>query len=87
MSAEAPRRFYKAATAREAAGGFGVALDALTLKTPKGLVFVAPTHALAEAVAAEWEAQGTHIDPVSMPLTRLANSIIDGVVGVEFHSE
>jgi chaperone required for assembly of F1-ATPase len=30
-------------------------------------------------MAAEWNAQGANIDPMSMPLTRLANSAIDGV--------
>ena len=42
-----------------------------------------PTRALAEAIAAEWEAQRDHIDPASMPLTRLVNSTIDGVRGRE----
>ena len=42
-----------------------------------------PTRALAEAVAAEWEAQTERIDPATMPLTRLANSAIDGVMGRE----
>jgi chaperone required for assembly of F1-ATPase len=40
---------------------------------------VLPSRALAEAVAAEWEAQRDAIDPAAMPLTRLANTIIDGV--------
>ena len=31
-------------------------------------------------MAAEWEAQVEAIDPATMPLTQLANSIIDGVV-------
>jgi chaperone required for assembly of F1-ATPase len=35
---------------------------------------------LAEALAAEWNAQVELIDPRDMPLTRLANSIIDGVI-------
>jgi chaperone required for assembly of F1-ATPase len=35
---------------------------------------------LAQALAAEWNAQRDVIDPAKMPLTRLANSIIDGVV-------
>ncbi len=39
----------------------------------------APTQALAQALADEWEAQREVIDPAAMPLTRLANSIIDGV--------
>jgi len=34
---------------------------------------------LAQAIAAEWDAQGERIDPATMPLTRIANSIIDGV--------
>ena len=42
-------------------------------------VLAAPTLALAEAIAAEWDAQRDLIDPAKMPLTRLANSIIDGV--------
>ena len=36
--------------------------------------------ALADAVAAEWAAQGETIDPVTMPLTRIANSVVEGVV-------
>ncbi len=38
-----------------------------------------PTLALAQAIAAEWDAQGELLDPNAMPLTRLANSAIDGV--------
>ncbi|HEY7972302.1 MAG TPA: ATP12 family protein, partial [Xanthobacteraceae bacterium] len=34
---------------------------------------------LAQALAAEWDAQQDVIDPARMPLTRLANAIIDGV--------
>ncbi|MGB3845205.1 MAG: ATP12 family protein, partial [Sphingopyxis sp.] len=33
--------------------------------------------ALAEAIAAEWQAQGETIDPAAMPLTGLANAAID----------
>src|ERR1051326_581615 len=39
----------------------------------------APTRSLAETIAAEWQAQEEAINPATMPLTRLANSIIDGV--------
>jgi chaperone required for assembly of F1-ATPase len=35
---------------------------------------------LAEALAAEWNAPQGKIDPAAMPLTRLTNSIVDGVV-------
>ena len=74
-----PVRFYKAATARESATGCGVFLDGRPVKTPKKLSLVVPTRALAEAIAAEWDAQGTRIDPTSMPLTRLANTALDAV--------
>lgn len=74
-------RFYKAASAIEAEGGFSVALDGKQIRTPGRNLLIAPNRALAEAMAAEWNAQGESIDPMSMPLTRLANSVIDGVTG------
>ena len=41
-----------------------------------GLVF-------AEAVVEEWRAQGATVAPATMPLTKLANTAIDRVVGHE----
>jgi chaperone required for assembly of F1-ATPase len=74
-----PHRFY-ASVAVEADGeGFAILLDGRRVKTPAHQGLVAPTRALAEAVAAEWEEQREVIDPALMPLTRLSNSIIDGV--------
>jgi chaperone required for assembly of F1-ATPase len=70
------RRFYETATAAE---DFTVRLDDKLLRTPAGRVLAAPTLALAQAIAAEWDAQRALIDPSTMPLTRLANAIIDGV--------
>src|SRR5262249_37785665 len=64
-----------------AAPGYRVLLDARPLKTPAKREFAVPSRALAEAIAAEWQAQGDEIDPSSMPLTRLVNSAIDGVSG------
>lgn len=40
-----------------------------------------PTNALADAVAEEWRSQGDEIKPFEMPLTKLANTAIDRVVG------
>ena len=74
-------RFYKVASAIEAEGGFAIALDGKPIRTPGKNALVAPNSALAEAMAAEWNAQGEAIDPMSMPLTRLANSVIDRVSG------
>lgn len=76
-----PKRFYKAASASEAAAGTGYAvlLDGRSVKTPKKRALSVPSLALAEAIAAEWNAQGTQIDPATMPLTRFANTAIDAV--------
>ena len=40
---------------------------------------VAPDRDIADAIAAEWEAQNEFINPLSMPLTRFANSVVDAV--------
>lgn len=74
-----PRRFYADVTVAETAGGFGPLLDGRPVRTPAKAPFTVPTRALAEAIAAEWAAQTDIVEPDSMPLTRLANSAIDGV--------
>jgi chaperone required for assembly of F1-ATPase len=73
------RRFYTNATTAPVAGGYAVLLDDKPVNTPARRPLAAPTLALAEAIAAEWQAQQDVIDPAKMPLTRLANAIIDGV--------
>lgn len=72
-------RFYKEAAVSEAADGFHVLLDGRAVRTPARQHLAAPTRALAEAISVEWRAQQDAVDPATMPLTRLANSIIDGV--------
>src|SRR5437868_10303030 len=74
---ELPKRFYKAVTVAEGPDGFAILLDGRTVKTPAGKAFAAPSRAIAEAIAAEWQAQGEVINPAAMPATRLSNSIID----------
>jgi chaperone required for assembly of F1-ATPase len=73
------QRFYDHAEVIEGRGGFAIALDGRPARTPARNPLAAPTRALGEALAAEWNAQGERIDPAKMPLTRLANTIIDGV--------
>jgi len=80
MSEWKQKRFWKAAAATEVDGGWSVALDGRFIKTPAKTALVMPTQALAEAVAAEWDAQEEEIDPGTMPFTRSANSAIDKVV-------
>lgn len=73
------KRFYKEAAAGETAGGWRVLLDGRPIKTAGGRPQVVPTQALAEALAAEWAAQGEQIDPQSFLLRDLADFAIDAV--------
>ena len=73
------RRFYASARTARTANGHAIMLDDNPIRTPAGRILAAPTSALASVIAAEWQAQGETIDPATMPLTRLANAIIDGV--------
>ncbi len=74
-----PKRFYTQASAGEGEGGWRLLLDGRPAKTPGRNTLAFPTRALGEAVAEEWNAQAEFIDPRRMPITRIANSIIDGV--------
>lgn len=78
-----PKRFYTDVTVAARGSGHAVHLDDRPLRTPGKLVLVLPTRQMAEAIASEWSAQGTAIDPMSMPLTRLANTVRDQVEGRE----
>lgn len=69
-----PKRFYKSVAVTNQ---LGIALDGRNVKTPLKAPLVLPTRPLAEAVAAEWDAQVEVINPHAMPLTKLANTAID----------
>jgi len=73
------KRFWKQADVVAEAAGWGVALDGKPVRTPARKPLVVPTGALAEAIAAEWNGAGERVDPLSMPLTGLANAAIDRV--------
>ncbi len=74
-----PKRFYAAASVEPREGGFALLLDGRPAKTPAKRSLALPSRPLGEAVAAEWNAQVEVIDPAVMPLTRIANTAIDGV--------
>jgi len=74
-----PKRFYKSAEAIEAESGFELRLDGRSARTPARRALAVPRPEQGERLAAEWNAQGEHIDPATMPFTRLANVAIDGV--------
>jgi chaperone required for assembly of F1-ATPase len=77
------KRFYARAAGGEPGmgGAIPVLLDGRPVRTPARRTLAAPTPALAGHIAEEWNAQEQEIDPARMPLTRLANSVVDGVVG------
>jgi chaperone required for assembly of F1-ATPase len=74
------QRFYQHAGTASGADSHAVQLDGKAVHTPARRPLAAPSLPLAQALAAEWDAQRDKIDPATMPLTRLVNSIIDGVV-------
>ncbi len=71
------KRVWTAARAAEVEGGWGVLLDGKPLRIPSGPPLVVPQPALAETVAAEWQAAGAdtgEMDYSDVPLTRLAGT-------------
>jgi chaperone required for assembly of F1-ATPase len=79
MSDWTAKRFWKEATTKPEASGFSIALDGRAVKTPAKATLIVPTQAMADAIAAEWDAQVEKIDPSLMPVTRGANAAIDKV--------
>ena len=75
-----PKRFYTTVGIGPVEdGGYAILLDGRTVRTPAKQPLTAPTARAAELLAAEWDAQKEVIDPATMPVTRLANTAIDGV--------
>lgn len=79
MRTPAAKRFYTAVNVAREAEGFGVRLDGKPVRTPGRAVLSVPTEAAAQLVADEFQAQVETINPVTMPVTRLVNTAIDGV--------
>ena len=74
-----PKRFYAhAETVAEEEGSLSASTGRQRGRRPRNRLLISAPR-LAEAVAAEWNAQGEHVDPATMPATRLANTAIDGV--------
>ncbi len=79
MRPQLRRRFYQHAGFEGAGNEFRVTLDNRPIRTPARNLLSAPAPSLAEDLAQEWAGQGEFLDPAKMPLTRLVNTIIDGV--------
>ncbi len=74
-----PKRFYANVEVAEHDSGYRVLLDGRPVRTPASGEVTLPTQAAADLVALEYNCQGEHIDPMTMPITRLVNTAIDGV--------
>ena len=74
-----PKKFYDDVSVTERNGQFAIELDGKSAKTPEKSMLAFSNAAIAEVAALEWREQGERIDPMTMPMTRLANTAIDGV--------
>lgn len=79
MTGWSAKRFWTEAIAEPCTGGFTVRLDARPVRTPAKAPMVLPSLVMAQAIAAEWDAQHGLVTPATMPCTRAANSAIDKV--------
>jgi chaperone required for assembly of F1-ATPase len=73
------KRFYTKVGINEDASGHAITLDDKTVRTPSRNALTVPSRGVAEVMVAEWDAQQEFIDPLSMPVTRLANSVLDAI--------
>ncbi len=79
LSAQLHRRFYKTVAVVDEEQGFCLHLDGRPVRTPGRQSLAVPVRPLADAMAEEWRAQKEMIEPLTMPLTQLANTAIDRV--------
>jgi len=79
MNVRLPERFYKKVSVAPQENGFAVLLDGSKVMTPARRTLTLPTEALANLVAGEFQLQKEVIDPALMPITRLANTVVDGI--------
>jgi chaperone required for assembly of F1-ATPase len=73
------KRFYTSVSVDSAGSEHRILLDEKPIRTPLKSILCVPTAELAHAIAAEWGAQATKINPATMPLTRHANTALDRV--------
>lgn len=73
------KRVYTAVATAAVAGGHEVRLDGRSLRSPAKASLIFPTAGLADAVAAEWEAQKETVQPHTMPLMQIASTAVDRI--------
>ncbi len=72
-----PARFYTDVDVVADPKGWRVTLDGKTPTTPGGVPMVAPTRALADAIAAEWAVQGANISFADLPIMRMTGAALE----------
>lgn len=77
------KRFWKQVEIVQQEGGFAVQLDGRSVRLPGKTALCVPSRALAEALAAEWDAAGQNADgyftPDDLPLTGIAGSMLERI--------
>jgi len=73
------KRIYKEVSCQATPSGFEVQLDGRQLKSPAKHALTLPTEALAQEIAAEWDAVEETVDPAAMPQFSLAVTVVDRV--------
>lgn len=73
------KRFYQTVAIRRGEDGFHLLLDNIPVKTPARREVIVPDEELAQLIAQEFAQQIAFIDPSTMPITRIINTVIDGV--------
>ena len=71
------KRWYQSVDVIFKEGGWHIVLDGKPARTPLKNPFIIPSQKLAEAVAAEWNAQQERFDKITMPLTGYASVATD----------
>ena len=74
------KRFWREVSVEAEGDTWRVALDGRPIRTQRGAPQLVPSAPLAEALAAEWRAQGETIDPAGFVLRDLADYALDVVV-------
>ena len=73
------KRFWKEVFVEPEGDGWGIRLDARSVRTPGGSALLVPREGVADAIADEWRAVAETLDARAMPLTGLANAAIDRI--------
>ena len=75
-----PKPAFREVTFEDEGGAWAVKLDGRPLKTPGGQPYRLPTRALAEGIAAEWQAAAPAVPKRgALPLTQMAGTALDRI--------